>query len=125
MIYEKSLRLNNYAKNSSPNKGGCKKRNIEDEHDTGSIANLMSEDALNIMSFFWIGHYVWAIPLKIAMLMYLLYLKLGVSAVIGASLTIITLTPLQLYIGKNMSRNASMCSVGRLFFLKKVLTLVR
>lgn len=33
--------------------------------DTGSIANLMSEDALNVMSFFWIAHYVWAIPLKV------------------------------------------------------------
>lgn len=33
--------------------------------DTGTIANLMSEDALNVMSFFWIAHYVWAIPLKV------------------------------------------------------------
>lgn len=33
--------------------------------DTGTITNLMSEDALNIMSFFWIAHYVWAIPIKV------------------------------------------------------------
>lgn len=33
--------------------------------DSGSITNLMSEDALNVMSFFWIAHYVWAIPLKV------------------------------------------------------------
>lgn len=33
--------------------------------DTGGITNLMSEDALNVMSFFWIAHYVWAIPLKV------------------------------------------------------------
>lgn len=33
--------------------------------DTGKITNLMSEDALNVMSFFWIAHYVWAIPLKV------------------------------------------------------------
>lgn len=33
--------------------------------DIGSITNLMSEDALNVMSFFWIAHYVWAIPLKV------------------------------------------------------------
>lgn len=39
--------------------------------DTGTITNLMSEDALNIMSFFWIAHYVWAIPLKVCIqLMY-------------------------------------------------------
>lgn len=33
--------------------------------DMGTITNLMSEDAYNVMSFFWIGHYVWAIPLKV------------------------------------------------------------
>lgn len=36
--------------------------------DTGTITNLMSEDALNVMSFFWIAHYVWAIPLKVCTL---------------------------------------------------------
>lgn len=34
--------------------------------DTGTITNLMSEDALNVMSFFWIANYVWAIPLKVS-----------------------------------------------------------
>lgn len=34
--------------------------------DTGTITNLMSEDALNVMSFFWIAHYVWSIPLKVS-----------------------------------------------------------
>lgn len=34
--------------------------------DTGTITNLMTEDALNVMSFFWIAHYVWAIPLKVS-----------------------------------------------------------
>lgn len=33
--------------------------------DAGTITNLMSEDALNVMSFLWIAHYVWAIPLKV------------------------------------------------------------
>jgi hypothetical protein len=33
--------------------------------DMGTITNLMSEDAYNVMSFFWIGHYIWAIPLKV------------------------------------------------------------
>jgi hypothetical protein len=33
--------------------------------DLGTITNLMSEDAYNVMSFFWIGHYIWAIPLKV------------------------------------------------------------
>lgn len=39
--------------------------------DTGTITNLMSEDALNIMFLFYIAHYVWAIPLKVCIqLMY-------------------------------------------------------
>jgi ABC-type multidrug transport system fused ATPase/permease subunit len=33
--------------------------------DAGTITNLMSEDTFNVMSFFWIAHYVWAIPLKV------------------------------------------------------------
>lgn len=37
----------------------------ETSADAGSITNLMSEDSFNVMSFFWIAHYVWAIPLKV------------------------------------------------------------
>lgn len=33
--------------------------------DAGSITNLMSDDAFNVMSFVKIAHYVWAIPLKV------------------------------------------------------------
>jgi hypothetical protein len=36
--------------------------------DPGAITNLMSEDAYNVMSCVWIGHYVWAIPLKVLLL---------------------------------------------------------
>lgn len=38
---------------------------MHSETDAGSITNLMTEDAENIMSFFWIIHYVWSIPLKV------------------------------------------------------------
>uniref|UniRef100_A0A182P339 ABC transmembrane type-1 domain-containing protein n=1 Tax=Anopheles epiroticus TaxID=199890 RepID=A0A182P339_9DIPT len=33
-------------------------------HDAGTITNLMSDDAFNVMSFVKMVHYVWAIPLK-------------------------------------------------------------
>lgn len=33
--------------------------------DAGTITNLMSDDAFNVMSFVKIAHYVWAIPLKV------------------------------------------------------------
>ncbi|XP_055301236.1 ATP-binding cassette sub-family C member Sur isoform X3 [Sitodiplosis mosellana] len=76
--------------------------------DTGTITNLMSEDALNIMFLFYIAHYVWAIPLKIAFCMYLLYQMLGISAIIGSTVCIATMIPLQFFIGKKMSNNAKL-----------------
>lgn len=33
--------------------------------DNGSIVNIMSEDTNNIMMFFWMAHFIWAIPLKV------------------------------------------------------------
>lgn len=47
---------------SSIYRDDCDAKNV----DAGTITNLMSEDALNVMSFFWIAHYVWAIPLKVS-----------------------------------------------------------
>ncbi|XP_031636078.1 ATP-binding cassette sub-family C member Sur-like [Contarinia nasturtii] len=76
--------------------------------DTGTITNLMSEDAINVMSFFYIAHYFWAIPLKIAFCMYLLYQMLGISAIIGSTVCIVTMIPLQFFIGKKMSNNAKL-----------------
>lgn len=35
------------------------------ESKTGNMTNLIAEDVYNIMSCYWIGHYVWAIPLKV------------------------------------------------------------
>ncbi|XP_055381997.1 ATP-binding cassette sub-family C member Sur isoform X2 [Condylostylus longicornis] len=89
-----------YSVSGTGNSGGGGKR------DAGSITNLMTEDSLNVMSFFWIAHYVWAIPLKIGLVMYLLYLKLGISAIIGSFVCILTMTPLQFLIGKAMSKNS-------------------
>ncbi|XP_019895246.1 ATP-binding cassette sub-family C member Sur isoform X2 [Musca domestica] len=89
-------------------------------NDIGAITNLMSEDTLNIMSFFWIAHYVWAIPLKIGVVMYLLYLKLGISAVIGSFVCILTMTPLQFLIGKAMSQNAEIMAKFTDIRLKKL-----
>lgn len=48
--------------------------------------------------------------------MYLLYLKLGVSAIIGSVCCIIVMTPLQFLIGKMMSANAKTASVCILIF---------
>ncbi|XP_037038028.1 ATP-binding cassette sub-family C member Sur isoform X2 [Bradysia coprophila] len=92
--------------------------------DIGTITNLMSEDALNVMSFVAIAHYVWAIPLKIAIIMYLLYQQLGISALIGALVCIIIMVPLQFVIGSAMASNSkiiSECTDERLKRINEVL----
>ncbi|XP_053691966.1 ATP-binding cassette sub-family C member Sur [Sabethes cyaneus] len=92
--------------------------------DAGTITNLMSDDAFNVMSFVKIAHYVWAIPLKIGVVMYLLYQLLGISTVIGSVVCIVTMTPLQFIIGKMMSANskkASECTDERLRRINEVL----
>ncbi|XP_058122435.1 ATP-binding cassette sub-family C member Sur [Anopheles ziemanni] len=93
-------------------------------HDAGTITNLMSDDAFNVMSFVKMVHYVWAIPLKIAVVMYLLYRQLGISTVIGSVVCIVTMTPLQILIGKLMAANskkASECTDERLRRINEVL----
>ncbi|ETN61558.1 hypothetical protein AND_006763 [Anopheles darlingi] len=120
--------------------------------DSGTITNLMSDDAFNVMSFVKMVHYVWAIPLKgifneviskreledtsltdnffgslspaIGVVMYLLYRQLGISTVIGSVVCIVTMTPLQLLIGKLMAANskkASECTDERLRRINEVL----
>ncbi|XP_055539694.1 ATP-binding cassette sub-family C member Sur isoform X2 [Wyeomyia smithii] len=92
--------------------------------DAGTITNLMSDDAFNVMSFVKIAHYVWAIPLKIGVVMYLLYQLLGISTIIGSVVCIVTVIPLQFLIGKMMSANskkASECTDERLRRINEVL----
>lgn len=90
----------------------------------GNITNLMSEDTFNVMSFFWIAHYVWAIPLKITVVIYLLYKQLGASAIYGSLICIVTMTPMQFLIGKMMSNNmkkGTECTDDRLKKINEVL----
>uniref|UniRef100_A0A182LZU1 ABC transmembrane type-1 domain-containing protein n=1 Tax=Anopheles culicifacies TaxID=139723 RepID=A0A182LZU1_9DIPT len=102
-----------------------RKQNVPNvAHDAGTITNLMSDDAFNVMSFVKMVHYVWAIPLKIAVVMYLLYRQMGISTVIGSVVCIVTMTPLQLLIGKLMAANskkASECTDERLRRINEVL----
>jgi ABC-type multidrug transport system fused ATPase/permease subunit len=82
LIFRKMLLLNvsccfagNEAKKEDENsitkgdKKGKKDVSVEDDNcdvnNPGTITNLMSEDSLNVMSFYWIAHYVWSIPLKV------------------------------------------------------------
>lgn len=66
-----SLNLKGECNSDADRRKGGKLEEAEgDADDTnnspGTITNLMSEDSLNVMSFFWICHYVWSIPLKVS-----------------------------------------------------------
>ncbi|XP_022222546.2 ATP-binding cassette sub-family C member Sur isoform X2 [Drosophila obscura] len=93
---------------------------LNPSYDIGSITNHMTEDTLNIMQFFWIAHYAWAIPFKISVVIYFLYLKLGISAVIGAIVCILIMTPLQFFIGNAMSKNSEVIAKYTDERLKKI-----
>ncbi len=56
MIYQKILKIRKNTLNKDDN-------NCEN---VGYITNLTMEDTHNIMSCFWIGNYIWAIPLKVS-----------------------------------------------------------
>ncbi|XP_016965404.2 ATP-binding cassette sub-family C member Sur isoform X2 [Drosophila biarmipes] len=89
-------------------------------NDIGSITNHMTEDTLNIMQFFLIIHYAWAIPFKISVVIYLLYVNLGISAVIGSIVCIVIMTPLQFLIGNAMSKNVEVIAKYTDERLKKI-----
>uniref|UniRef100_A0A336MWM4 CSON006505 protein n=1 Tax=Culicoides sonorensis TaxID=179676 RepID=A0A336MWM4_CULSO len=98
--------------------------NNNEANNVGNITNLMSEDTFNVMSFFWIAHYVWAIPLKISVVIYLLYNQLGPSAIYGSLICIVIMTPMQFLIGKMMSNNmkkGTECTDERLKKINEVL----
>ncbi|RLU19415.1 hypothetical protein DMN91_007972 [Ooceraea biroi] len=108
LIYDKALRLSSWSisEEEKPSDKDKDQHCHQQAVDIGTLTNLMAEDAYNVMSFFWIGHYIWAIPLKIGVIIFLLYLKLGVSAIMGAICCILIVTPMQLVLGKRMSENS-------------------
>lgn len=50
---------------------------------------------------------------QVGVVMYLLYLKLGISAIYGSIICIFVMTPLQFLIGKAMSTNLKNASVSQ------------
>ncbi|XP_017767068.1 PREDICTED: ATP-binding cassette sub-family C member Sur [Eufriesea mexicana] len=110
LLYDKALRLCSWSidEEDSPPDKEKEQNKCQQSADIGTLTNLISEDVYNLMSFFWIGHYTWAIPLKITAIIFLLYTKLGISAIIGAFCCILIVTPLQLILGKKMSENSKL-----------------
>lgn len=59
-----------------------------------------------------------------AVILYLLYTKLGISSIIGTATSIIIITPLQFYIGKRLSDNSkdiSKCTDHRISKISEIL----
>ncbi|XP_073944088.1 sulfonylurea receptor isoform X3 [Choristoneura fumiferana] len=126
MVFDKCMRL---APWSAATPGSEEEAPLLQAPDSGStqaglLANLVSQDTYNVMSCVGICHYTWAIPLKVAVILYLLYTKLGVSAIIGSAASILFITPLQFYIGKKLSDNSKeigKCTDHRISKLTEIL----
>lgn len=57
-------------------------------------------------------------------ILYLVYTKLGISAIIGSITSVLLITPLQLYIGKKISENSrdiSKCTDHRISKISEIL----
>lgn len=73
LIYRKTLSLSCSCFYSSGQNDEVPEEEQKHSYDAGTITNLMSDDALNVMSFFWIAHYIWSIPLKVRFICNLFY----------------------------------------------------
>ncbi|XP_029846376.2 ATP-binding cassette sub-family C member Sur isoform X1 [Ixodes scapularis] len=76
---------------------------IASDIDVGLAVNHMSVDSFNVMLLFSMGHYIWAVPFKLILLLILLYKQLGYSALVGAA-TIYVLSPLQYWVCTKLSK---------------------
>ncbi|XP_072032683.1 ATP-binding cassette sub-family C member 9-like isoform X2 [Amphiura filiformis] len=90
MVFDKALHLSSYTIS-----GGSMT--------VGQITNHVSTDAMNIMYFCQRIHYVWAVPLKITLIMVLLYFQVGMAAFLALALLITSICTLFL-IGRIQTR---------------------
>lgn len=128
-MYEKSLRLSSLsgvvttdAEKTDDDEHPSEreeKTKVEDgsslQLDAGTFSQLLTEDCDNVMVLLCLCHYMWAIPLKLAILLYLLHDKLGAGSVIAALLCLLLMVPAQFLLGRNISHQnkSSMREAGR------------
>ncbi|XP_028966710.1 ABC transporter C family member 3 [Galendromus occidentalis] len=78
----------------------------------GAIVNHMSTDCQNVMMIFTNLHYIWMLPLKIGLILYLIYGVLGISVLLS-SCVLVLITPVQYLISRAMSHiQASIMSIS-------------
>ncbi|XP_018322247.1 multidrug resistance-associated protein 4-like [Agrilus planipennis] len=80
LIYRKLLRLS--------------KRSIK-ETASGQVVNLISNDVSRFDLIMQFLHYLWMMPVQVALLVYLIWREVGISSVIGVSTMLIATIPLQ------------------------------
>ncbi|XP_022698855.1 ATP-binding cassette sub-family C member 8-like isoform X3 [Varroa jacobsoni] len=68
----------------------------------GAIVNHMTTDCAQVMLIFTNAHYLWMLPLKVGLILYLIYDVLGVSALF-ASTILLAVAPVQYTISRTMS----------------------
>ncbi|XP_076255687.1 putative multidrug resistance-associated protein lethal(2)03659 isoform X3 [Rhynchophorus ferrugineus] len=88
LIYRKSLKLSKTALG---------------ETTVGQVVNLLSNDVNRFDIACIFAHYLWLAPVETIVCTYLMYLHVGVSAIIGVFLVIMFI-PMQIYLGKKISR---------------------
>ncbi|KAH8355857.1 hypothetical protein KR200_006141 [Drosophila serrata] len=87
MIYRKALRLSRTALGAAT---------------SGHVVNLISNDVSRLDSNIFHAHFLWIGPLQTVLVTYLMYLQIGMSAVIGVAFMLLFI-PLQMYLGKKTS----------------------
>lgn len=107
-LYEKSLRLSCLSGVTPPgDETSNESMDTEDQKalqlDAGTFSQLLTEDCGNVMVLLCLCHYIWAIPLKLAILLYLLHSYLGFASVIAAILCLLIMVPAQFLLGKRIS----------------------
>lgn len=119
-MYEKSLRLSSLSgvtvdSDKTDDEEHPKTEDGSLQLDAGTLSQLLTEDCDNTMVLLCLCHYLWAIPLKLAILLYLLHEKLGVGSVIAALLCLLLMVPAQFLLGRNISHQnkSSMREAGR------------
>ncbi|PVD32870.1 hypothetical protein C0Q70_08317 [Pomacea canaliculata] len=90
MVYSKALRLSSLVLSNG-------------QITPGQIINHMSVDATFLMYFFYFVHYIWAVPVQVIITLGILYMKLGISAVIGG-LFVVFCAPFMYLFGVCMSK---------------------
>ncbi|OQR76213.1 ATP-binding cassette sub-family C member 9-like [Tropilaelaps mercedesae] len=68
----------------------------------GAIVNHMTTDCAQVMLIFTNAHYLWMLPLKVGLILYLIFDVLGVSALF-ASMLLLAVAPIQYIISRAMS----------------------